>query len=164
MDDDLPQAQQDLLEVYVGGAVMHIEETCEHALARQTWALDVSAWQRCISLPGGNVLAVRELSYVTMDGTRRVVDPADYLVRLGRDGSVRPLYGRDWPQARAGDAGVEVQYDVGYDPGELPKPLVQAILLMIGDADAYKGTKVEGTWAESLTVKRLLWPYRKIRA
>lgn len=164
MDDDVAVAQRQLVELYVGGAVTHIETTCEHALARQTWAVELEEWPRVVHLPGGNVLAIREVAYVDATGTRHVLPEASYLTRIGICGTVRPPYGGSWPTARSYDGGIEITYDVGYDEGEVPKPLQQAVMLLVGDADANKGTKVEGTWAESPTVKRLLWPYKAISA
>lgn len=164
MDDDVAQAQQALVSLYVGSAVGHIEETCGHAMGRQTWLLELDAWQRVINLPGGNILAVTEVAYTDAAGVRHVVAPADYLVRLGVSGTVRPPYGGQWPSARSGNAEIEITYDVGYEDGAVPKALQQALLLLVGDFDANKGTKVEGQWAESPTYKRLIWPFKAISA
>jgi hypothetical protein len=96
------------------------------------------------------------------------VDPAVYQVLDGERATVQPARGQAWPSALCEPRSIEVTFTAGYgDATQLPMPLVQTVLLMVGDLfanrEAQQIADSRVTVVENPTVKALLAPYRVLR-
>lgn len=136
---------------------------------RDDWADDgrLAAHGSQFRLGLGPVIEVHHVkTYAADDGAetfaaeRYYVDTASTPARLAlRGGGVWPLPGR------AAD-GIEIEYDAGYgeDPASVPRPLAEAVLLLVAEMyehrlPAERATEV----ALPLAVQGLLAPFARIR-
>lgn len=110
------------------------------------------------------IQSVDLVQYTDPDGDTLTVGASVY--ELTADGRLQLAYGQAWPSVRDPAEPVTIRYTAGY--ADLPKPLRAAILLMVGDLYAYRESIVTGTIAAelpiSVTVDRLISPYRNLRA
>lgn len=71
-----------------------------------------------------------EVAYSDTDGADQ--DYANFVAQTGRDPArIYPAIGGEWP-ILSDYGGVVVTYTAGYDEGEVPPALIQAMLLLIG--------------------------------
>lgn len=83
-----------------------------------------------IVLPCQPIRAVTSVTYIDGAGTVQTVDAAAYQLVRGRE--LVPAFGKTWPAARCEPDAVRVVYSAGYVAGTVPRPIVQAILLLVG--------------------------------
>jgi hypothetical protein len=121
-----------------------------------------------IALPLPPLASVDSITYLDSNGTRQAVDPAVYQVLDGERATVQPARGQAWPSALCEPRSIQVTFTAGYgDATQLPMPLVQTVLLMVGDLfanrEAQQIADSRVTVVENPTVKALLAPYRVLR-
>lgn len=126
-----------------------------------------------IGLPYPPAVDIVSIDYVDSAGSSITMDPADYEM-TGK--LLRPAWPKSWPstQWRGGDGEpVRIRYRAGYavDPEadpivpNVPEPIKQAILLMVGDMYRFTETASDMNVAPtsipiSTTVENLLSPFR----
>lgn len=155
-----------LVEALIGAA----REWCEHhagrAFVTQTLRLRLRRFPpgRAIELPRAPAQSVAAVSYADPAGGESVLAPASYL--LSGDAAPPRLSlaaGASWPATRDEADAVAITYTAGYGPaGQVPRPIRQAILLLVGEMYARREDAVVGTIvaAAHLGAERLLAPYR----
>lgn len=74
------------------------------------------------------IVDVVSVSYIDQNGSAQTLDPSAYEL-AGRD--LMPAYATAWPSPQLRPGAVKVTYDAGYAAGEVPAPIVQAILLQV---------------------------------
>jgi hypothetical protein len=121
-----------------------------------------------IELPLPPLISVDSITYLDANAVRQVVDPSLYQQLDGERATVQPLRGQVWPAALCEPRSVEITFTAGYgDPTQVPMPLVQSVLLMVGDLfsnrEAQQIADSRVTVVENPTVKSLIAPYRVLR-
>ncbi|MCF3933296.1 head-tail connector protein [Acuticoccus sp. M5D2P5] len=138
------------------------------ALITQTWEEDVTAWRGgALDLVVGPLQSVVSLEVVAANGSEASpVDLSGYWVDRRR-GRVVPLRGTSVPRAGV-DQRILVRYAAGYGdaPSDVPVPIRQAILLLVGACYEQREAIAVGSSIASLPpsfgVHALLWPIRGI--
>lgn len=140
------------------------------ALASQTWDYCLPEFpteeQGAIALPLPPTVSVASVKYLDTTGAEQTVSSSDYVVAEGGYGGaiVLPLaYAWSIATAIRPDA-VRVRFTAGY--ASVPKPIVQAVLLMVGDWYEQRGNALVGVSAAvmPIAVDALIAPYRLIYA
>jgi uncharacterized phiE125 gp8 family phage protein len=118
-------------------------EECElrvrRTLMASTWTLTLDSFAELREIRMPPVTAVQSISYIDASGETQVLNPDTYTVKLLEDepALVKPL--QSWPVTKQGFDVVQVVYTAGYATADVvPGPLVDWILLAIGDRDAYR--------------------------
>ena len=121
------------------------------------------------TFPGGPILlargpinAVSAVAVADASGTFTTLDAGAYLAALGsRPGSITPVSGA-WPTPGIAVDGVRVDYTAGFgaDPSDVPAPLIQAILRLVGYAYDHRS---EPDPAPIALIEPWITPYRRIR-
>jgi uncharacterized phiE125 gp8 family phage protein len=129
---------------------------------RRAWSLDDDLFR----LPEAPVSAVDSITYLDFDKTRQTLDPSLYVTSLsGLNPYVARAYLAVWPIHICELGSVEVTLTCGFADGECPTPIVQAILLIVGDLYANREASVidasRVTLVENPTADRLLANYRR---
>lgn len=161
-------AEDALITGYVGAAVAMLDGAAGRlgrALLPQQWTLVLDAFPasstQAIRLPLPPLRQIDEVAYVDGDGVRRVWAAETYQVVGGRATPARlfPAYGQGWPVARAQPGAVEITFTAGYDA--VPEPIVQAVLLLVGQWYANREAVNVGNIVNELpfAVEALLTPY-----
>ena len=134
------------------------------ALCTQTWDChyDVFPDDGLLYLPVAPVQSVTSVKYVDPDGAQQTFSSANYALGADLDWSPRVILGWDksWPSIRAVPEAVTVRVVAGY--ASVPRPICQALLLLIGHWHEHREAVMEGTFREvPTTVSALLTPYRR---
>lgn len=115
------------------------EDRLQRTLIETTWLRTLDGFPRCgghIELTRPRVLSVEWVKYLAPDGTLTTLDPAAYeLDPTAEPGLLMPAYGTSWPATRQRPGAVQVQYKAGYGTtaAAVPKPIVQWVLLALGE-------------------------------
>lgn len=136
-------ADDDMLRSLITAARMMAEQILNRSLITQTWVYKLDAFPSgALALPKPPVQSVTSVAYLDSAGDSQTWDAANYGVFLDHwTPRIAPVYGGAWPTAREQIDAVTVTYVAGYgDTGlAVPRPIIQAILLMIdrlyGDDD-----------------------------
>ena len=134
------------------------------ALCTQTWDChyDVFPDDGLLYLPVAPVQSVTSVKYIDPDGVQQTFSSANYALGADLDWSPRVILGWDksWPSIRAVPEAVTVRVVAGY--ASVPRPICQALLLLIGHWHEHREAVMEGTFREvPTTVSALLTPYRR---
>lgn len=130
-------------------------------------------FQPYIELSGGHLADTPAISVVYLDtaGATQTLAAGAYVVQgLGNDNMCGRLWlnvngGYSWPNTLDRFDAVKVTYTVGWTQLKLPRPIVQAMLLLISQMYEYRTPEITGTIATKLewTIDVLTSPYRLLR-
>lgn len=153
--------EDDLIGALLGAAVGHLEQVTGRRFGTETWALCLDSFSDTILLQYGPVQSVTGIEYLDQAGATQqapaelwredlVSDPA----RIVR----RP--GASWPQVLDAPNAVTVRFVAGY--ADLPLPLQQAVLLLVGHWYTNREAATTGTISTELPlgVMALIHNYR----
>lgn len=162
VDEDLTD-EDDLVTTLRDAAIDLVESYLHRALLQQTWRLTLDAFPECdrfVRLPRPNLLAVTAVGYVDADGAPQTMAPADYVADAATlPGELALAYGASWPVARCQRNAVTITFTAGYGSAAaaVPKAIIAAVLLVLGDLYANREGQIVGTIvAENPTVVALL--------
>jgi phage conserved hypothetical protein, phiE125 gp8 family len=156
----------ELIEGLVAAATQWIDAPAGwlgRAIGRQT--LEVTVDGLCdagVALPFPPISAVESVTYLDAAGEEAIL--ADTAWRIGGT-SLRPLLlparGVSFPAVATGGDSVTVRIVCGWPTDEVPRPIRQAILLMVGGwYEDREATSREGRSAVPFGVEGLLSPFR----
>lgn len=133
-----------LIAGYVLAARQYLEEITGRALISQTWDYTIDEdwpWvidenfrhRRLIRLPKAPLVSVTSISYVDAAGATQTLAPSEYVVDTSNLGGICAAYGVTWPAVRCQPNAITVRFVTGHgsNPGGIPEPLRQAILLLV---------------------------------
>jgi uncharacterized phiE125 gp8 family phage protein len=133
-------SQDDLIEAAMAASVSALDAASGgwlgRALRPQTWELRLDEFPSCddeIQLPFPPLISVTSIIYDDAAGDETTMDAADYNVLGvgGRSyGSVKPIYGSNWPSSLCYPESVRIQYICGYDDDDMPAAIQQAVAMM----------------------------------
>lgn len=171
IDDD-----DGLLAGYILAARSHLEGETRRAFLTQTWELTLDyGWPRervCgvvrprIVLPRPPVQSVASIKYIDSSGADQTLAADRYKLAKAGTGEwfIEPAYGVTWPSVRNEMAAITVRFVAGYGgatTGNLPEPLRQAMLLLVGHFNENREAVAAGTLTElPLAVASLVFPFR----
>lgn len=147
---------------WIVAARQHIERITEHAMMAQTWTETVTGMPARLELRGGNVRAVTKVTVRDNAGGDHDVPPESYEIdRTTRTPGLVTVTGKPWPMGRR----YSIVYEVGYESaGEVPAPLVSAVLLVLADLFEHRATKIVGQSVyENPAVDDLIFDFRRVR-
>lgn len=164
-----------LLAGYILAARHHCETYLRRALITQTWDLlidndwpceTINGYQQLrINLPKSPLISVTSITYVDGSGISQTLASNQYQVSTKRnEGVIDPAYAITWPTVRDQADAITVRFVCGYgsDPGDVPEPIRQAMLLLIGHWFANREAVNIATSVTELpfAVDALLFPFR----
>lgn len=158
-------AEDTLLQELLAACRREVEEVTGRALVTQTWELALDGWPRAFcELPRGPLQSITSVTYYGADQTLHTLAADQYHAVT----QTTPGWFEWAPGVSAPTLSVDrvlrvfVRYVAGYAVGEVPAPLVQAILLLCGHLYEHREAVVTGTIAVALpwAVEALIGPYR----
>lgn len=161
-DPEVPANPEDAL---VASLITAARQWCEtfigQALAPQTIEAAADAFGAELALPLGPVIEVTEVAYIDANGATTELPSSDYSFDAFT-GCLGLAYGAAWPSTRAHTNAVVVRYRAGYTAAQIPQPIVQAMLLLVGHWFANREESVVGVSITEapMASKALLQPYR----
>lgn len=144
-------------------ATTAVQERLERTLGVTTWDYRIDSegicWGFDIRLPMPPLLEVVSVKYFDTDSVEQTYAPANYRAfGIGGRGGIRLTGGASWPSLRSGPEAVTIRFSAGYE--EVPAPIRQAVLLVVGQLYAQRGEMVQENLTEDPAIKALLAPYR----
>lgn len=154
------------LNAMIASARRWVEDYTSRALIDQTLELALDAFDSApIELPRSPVSAITSVKYTDTAGAEQTVNAAGYV--LDDYDSVHRLllaYGYAWPSPRVQPNAVRIRYVAGYgaDGTAVPPPIVQAIVLIVGQAYRAQPSHESGLYPAMIpnAAKELLAPFR----
>jgi uncharacterized phiE125 gp8 family phage protein len=134
-----------LIGGYLAAASAHVASITGLTLTTSTVVLRADGFDCAMfRLPAAPVESLA-IKYTDAAGAEQTLDPATYVTALnGLSPTIQLAYGKSWPAHRWGLGSVTVTAECGYAQGELPTPLRQAILLIVGDWYSRRETVADG--------------------
>lgn len=128
------------IESLISVARLKVEEVTWRALVTQTVRMNLDAFpaSSVIEVPRPPLQSITSITYKLVDGSEETVSSDDYVVDTDSEpGRISLVSGATWPSDTLYPlAGVSITYVAGWEIVEsvasTPKPIKQAILLMIG--------------------------------
>lgn len=169
LDDD---HELELVEgILIPGSRAWLEAFVGRQLITATYALSLCAFpvDGVIRLPMPPLQSVSSVKYLDTAGVEQTLPTSAYVVEapagpLARPGRITLAQGQIWPATLAQEKAVTVTFVAGYGAADaVPKPLVQAMLLMIGQT--FEHREQQGSAISSpnvVTAERLAADYRVI--
>jgi uncharacterized phiE125 gp8 family phage protein len=155
-------------DVMIAGFIVAARQACEQrtqrAMIESTYVTTLPGFESRMQLQGP-LLAVSAVKYLDAAGSEQTLSPSAYVVdQYALPPAVLRASDATWPTVAAGrpDA-VRITYTAGYaTAAAVPAPLVQWMLLQIGNMHQHRESTVGGTVAELPYADALLQPYRLI--
>ncbi len=162
---DVSSADMDAL---IKGARQWAEQYTERAFMTQTWEKRLDSFPSEIELARGPVQSIASIKYIDTAGVLQTLDSANYtLDDYEQNGIVYPAYWVTWPSTRDEPNAVRVQFVAGYGAASttVPQPIINAIVLMVGQALRGQSGLENNLYPASVpnAAKEMLNPYRLIR-
>lgn len=164
-----PHEDEALISALIPVAREHVEDYTGRALALSTWEQRADCLADVLPLRVRPVASVESVTYIDVDGVEQTLDAA--LWRFDDNPAapcVRRVWGATYPLTRGEADAVRIHYTAGPTDGEspnphpLPRPLYQAVLLILGDLYENRESTLTGSIAVELPngAKALMNPYR----
>lgn len=123
------------------------------ALVRQEWRMALDGFPAaagCITLPLPPLIDVEGVSYTDRDGMEvTMTEGVDFRITPSTEwecASIRPLFNRQWPTARADQGSVVIDFVAGYgDPEDVPELIRQYVRAQLGFYYEHRESVVVGS-------------------
>ncbi len=151
-----------LIEGLIAAATSHLDGApgvLGRCLLEQRWAVSWDEFDDVLNVPLAPVLSIDAVHYVDGDGVSRTLDDVAYSVLLV--GGAR-IHSDNWPATARRPGAVTVEFTAGYgDAADVPQPIKQAILLLVGHWYANREAVNVGNMVTPLpmAVEALTLPY-----
>ncbi|ORE90200.1 hypothetical protein ATO13_23231 [Stappia sp. 22II-S9-Z10] len=159
-----------LISALIDAATQHLDGVdgiLGRALMSQTWEVDATCWRSgAFRLRPDPVQSIVSAKVVAPDGGETVVDVDTFRLDATR-GMWRPLTGISFPDLPTRDHQFLIRFTAGYgdDPEDVPAPIRQAILLLVGAWYENREETVVGVMVSALpsavAARALLSPYKR---
>ena len=141
------------------------------ALVNQTWELRIAEFSDSISIPLPPLLSIISIKYDDVDDVEQTLATTVYESVDGGAGKsfIRLKADQTWPSTYTWSDAVRIRYSAGYATasgaglsGTIPRPIIQAMLLRIGDLYAHRESFVTGMTISDIKdyEVNLIAPYR----
>jgi len=166
----------------IAAARTHVEGRTSRALVDQGWRCVLDRWpaRRDVWLRPAPVTAVTAVTVYDANGDGRVLAADEYSVdTASAPARLRPAAGRSWicgdgawTAVAGGPAdpgsplnGIEIDFDAGYGPDDVPAPLVQAVMMLVAHWHEHREAAAVGAVAAPVAIglECLISPYRVAR-
>lgn len=161
--------EDELIGAYLAAAVEQVEAMTDKRLTPKVERQVAAGFPAAggIRLHRGPVSEVIAIAYDPSTGSGQVVDEeelADFRLVEGVPAQVLPAAGAAFPATFAGAGTVRIDYLAGYAPGEMPRGLETAVLLLTAHYYANRESVVTGTIATEVPmgVRALVQPHRRV--
>lgn len=155
VDEDLDADLESLITTARVTAEDRIRRTL---LSRQRWRLTLDAWPTVLMLPRPSLLQVDQVSYRDTGGAWSTLAESDFRLQGPQ---LRPAWDASWPAVTTGEGAIVIDYTAGYGSrAAVPMPLVQWILLALGDFDLSRERSAEKPAVPQEFADELLAPYK----
>lgn len=153
--------EDQLIEHYISVARSALEDRLQRTLVRFRLRLMLDAFEPTLELTQPPCVQVESVRYYDAQGTLQTLDQAHYQVdTVSEPARLVPSTNTSWPATQERLNAVQVDYIAGYDNGQTPEPLVQWILLAVGDLYEQRSRSSEKPVIAQNFAEGLIEPYR----
>lgn len=153
-DDD------DYIAALIIAARVTAEQRLNRTLVRRTMSASFSHWGDMV-LPKPPLISVESVEYIDPDGNTLSLQTYD-VYRHTTPARVAVSAGETVPHTHGRPDAVTVHYTAGYPDGQVPAPIIQWMLLVIGTLYDHRATMAAGVQTYNIPddfMQMLIWPY-----
>lgn len=126
-------------------ATKTIEAETNRAIETITLTHILDGFDSTITLPEAPIQSVTSIRYHDQNRIEQTLPSTEYTVDSRKVFTeITPAYGKTWPTTTPAPQSVTVTYIAGYQPSNIPAPLKQAALMLIGSLYEQRENHVEG--------------------
>lgn len=150
----------------INGATAYVETFTNRALINRTYQITFDGgFPNWFELPKPLLVSASSINYIDTDGISQLLAPSVYTVDTNSmPGRIVLAFSQSWPSTRDIINNITIVFVAGYgeDTDDIPMPIKQAMLLLIGHWFENRSAVVIGITSKNLeiTVQSLLLPYR----
>jgi len=167
-DESLDVSSVEELERFITVVREDAENFTNRKFITQTWRYYLDRWPKAdyIELPFNPLQSISSVKYTDLDGTETaLVENTDFIVdKIGLKSKIVLPYSISWPTATLAIVNpikIEAIYGYGDNPEDIPKRIIQAILIQVVDLYENRQGIVRGQPIQRLnTYERLLSPFQ----
>lgn len=153
-----------IIGAYLAAAIQWVENYTGHLLTQRVVVDSFHEWGEWLTLRRQPITVDDPTPTLTVEYIDSEGNEAEYEAYVLRDEiypwTIMAPFGDEFPELGV-NGNVTVTYTAGYDTGEVPDALNQAVLLLVGHYYAYRSAVDEGPLqAVPLAVESLCRPYR----
>lgn len=149
--------EDEIIEIAIASAISQVENFTERPLKSQNTIIEISHFQSLIIERGSLVDRVTKVEIREADVDSILLPEATFKTTK-QNAEVYELSFTEQVPALLPNQKVFITIDQGYTEKTIPKPIISAILLLIGDAFEKREDRIQTI---NLATRNLLRPYRK---
>ena len=163
-------AQDALIRAAIKAAREKVETDTHRALITQTWVERLDAFPAEFKVHQPPLQSVTSITYTDTSGDTQTLSSSVYTVDIySLPGRIVTAYGESWPSTRDVPNAVAMTFVAGYgdDRGDVPRPLRQAMLLLVGawyenreDVVSAPNYQVLTEMVGTASYNNLIYPYK----
>lgn len=119
-------------------------------------------YSREIRLLYSPIVSIQEIRGTDEDGTENVLDPNDYYVVTGNNGSANIKIGGSLPDSDRCSARYQIDYTVGLGDGVVPQPIIDGVNIYVNDLYENRKSMTEKSLSEAPFDSKMLWSKHRI--
>lgn len=130
----------------IAAATTFYERQTNTSLITQTLRLTLDSFDDVLYLPRGPVQSVSSVKYIDTNGVEQTLATSLYAVDVGHQPArIASAYDMNWPEARAQNAALTVDYVAGYgdSKAEVPADIKSALLMLATQYSDYQAASSE---------------------
>ncbi len=148
------------IEGFIKSATGYLEKLLGTALVKQTWRQDLSCFPSRFYLTPFPVISLMTVKYRT-DNALLPLDAQEFDLYADVVGPFIQFFSKSLPRTADRPDAVQITYESGVEPDELPAPLRAAILIHVGYLYGHRGQPEMPTIEDIPAYQMLVWPYRR---
>jgi uncharacterized phiE125 gp8 family phage protein len=148
------------IEGFIKSATGYLEKLLGTALVKQSWRQDLSCFPSRFYLTPFPVNSLTSVKY-RADGNLEPLDVQDYELYTDVTGPFVQFFPQSFPEIPDRPDAVQITYESGFEPNELPAALKAAILIHVGYLYGHRGQPEMPTIEDIPAYQMLVWPYRR---
>ncbi|MGO1160547.1 head-tail connector protein [Brucella sp. C7-11G] len=149
------------IDGFIKSATGYLEKLLGMALVKQSWRQDLSCFPSRFYLTPFPVISLTSVKYRS-DGVLKTLDVQDYELYSDITGPFVQFFSQNRPQTSDRPDAVQVTYESGFEPDELPAALKAAILIHVGYLYGHRGQPDMPTIEDIPAYQMLVWPHRRL--
>lgn len=149
------------IEGFIKSATGYLEKLLGTALVKQRWRQDLSCFPSHFYLTPFPVISLSSVKYLS-DGSLETLDVQDYQLYSDITGPFIQFFSQNLPHTADRPDAVQITYESGFEPDQLPDALKTAILIHVGYLYGHRGQPDMPTIEDIPAYQMLVWPHRRL--
>lgn len=148
------------IEGFIKSATGYLEKLLGTALVKQSWRQDLSCFPSRFYLTPFPIISLTSVQYRADDATLPLA-AQEFGLYTDMTGPFIQFFSKSLPRTDDRPDSVQITYESGFEPDQLPAALKAAILIHVGYLYGHRGQPEMPTIEDIPAYQMLVWPYRR---